>query len=233
SGLTLPQSYVDRVNHALDEGDDHWGEPLVGLPNGPTYESVEPLLVPANHAGPTVAESPWHYLPLTYPAPDPRHWNEQRDFTLHIGDGSELLSQWSDERATQRVRFYVGPDGEERYGSAEARSGRPSLRDGYLPILTNRYTDAAGVTYEREAFAATLEPDGRVVSLIRFTAEAEDSGETAAGRLRIVVDTQGIEAATAADGRVGIDGKTILAYSGAADWSAPALEYELDLSDGP
>ncbi|WP_053203293.1 LamG-like jellyroll fold domain-containing protein [Jiangella muralis] len=231
--LTLPEHYADRVDHALEQGADHWGERLLALPNGPTLENVKPLLVPVNHGGPTVAESPWYYLPLTYPAPDPHEWSAQRDFSLHVADGSELLSQWSDARASQRVTFAVGPDGEERFGAAEARSDEPELRDGYLPILLNRYTDAQGVAYERESFTATLEPGGPLVSMIRFTADASGADGAADGHLRVSVDTAGVDGAVAGDGQVSVDGKVILAYSGDATWASPSLDVDLDLSDGP
>lgn len=230
--LALPEHYAERVDHALEQGDDHWGERLLDLPNGPTLENVKPLLVPANHGGPTVAESPWYYLPFTYPAPDPHEWSAQRDFSLHVADGSELLSQWSDERASQRVRFAVGPDGDELFGAAEARSGEPELRDGYLPILVNRYTDAQGVAYERESFTATLEPGGPLVNLIRFTADASGA-DAVDGHLRVTVETAGVDGAVARDGRVTVGDEVILAHSGDATWASPWLDVDLDLSAGP
>lgn len=232
STLALPEHYAERVDHALEQGVDHWGEILLDLPNGPTLENVKPLLVPANHGGPTVAESPWYYLPFTYPAPDPHEWSTQRDFSLHVADGSELLSQWSDERATQRVSFAVGPGGEELFGAAESRSDEPELLAGYLPILINRYTDAQGVAYERESFVAALEPGGPLVSMIRFTADATDADATD-GNLRVSVDTAGVDGAEARDGQVVIDDQVIMAYSGAATWTSPSLDIDLDLSTGP
>jgi Concanavalin A-like lectin/glucanases superfamily len=230
---TLPDGYAERVNHALRQGADHWGSQLIQLPGGATLENVAPLLVPANHGGPTVADSDWSYLPLTYPAPDPAKWNEQRDFSLHVADGSELLSQWSDGQAAQRVKFAVGADGQERFGSAEARAATPRLRDGYLPILINDYTDASGVSYERESFVGRLEPGGPLVSLLRFTASAQGHQAPATAHLRVSVQAGGVDRATAADHTVSVDGKTILAYSGDATWSAPALDYRLDLRRGP
>lgn len=224
--LRLPEAYPGRVNYALGQGTDHWGEELLGLPDGASLRNVKPLLVPASHGGPTVADSSWSYLPLTYPAPDPAKWAEQRDFSLQVADGSELMSQWSDQRAAQRVTFQAG---DELFGSAEARSRTPQLRDGYLPVLVNQYTDASGVRYERESFVTRLETGGPLVSMLRFTV----SGSAPTAHLRVSVQTDGVERATDVDHQVTVDGKTILAYSGQARWTSPALDYDLDLRSGP
>ncbi len=225
----LSMAYVDRVNHALEQGTDHWGDKLIALPDGPTLENVKPLLVPANHGGTTTAASPWYYLPFTYPAPDPAQWAEQRDFSLHVADGSELMSQWSDARATQHVTFYVGADGTERFGAAEAKSDDPRLTGGYLPILANSYRDAAGVRYERESFATQLVAGGPVVSMLRFVVQPPRGAST---KLRVNLRRAGIEGAVAGDGKVRLDGKTVAAYSGDAQWSAPDLSYDVDRADG-
>ncbi|MCX4471599.1 NEW3 domain-containing protein [Micromonospora sp. NBC_01655] len=227
--LTLPDGYVDRVNHALDQGTDHWGEKLLGLPDGPTMANVKPLLVPANHGGTTDAASPWYYLPFTYPAPDPSRWAEKRDFSLHVADGSELMSQWSDSRATQRVRFFVGADGAERYGQAEARSGAPRLTGGYLPILANSYRDAAGARYERESFVTELTPGGPAVSMLRFVVSGPAKAHP---RLRLNLSRNKVADVVAKPGRLTLDGKTVVAYSGAATWSATDLSFTPDLSRG-
>ncbi|MET7668371.1 LamG domain-containing protein [Micromonospora luteifusca] len=227
--LTLPDGYVDRVNGALEHGSDHWGEKLLGLPDGPAMTNVKPLLVPANHGGTTNAASPWYYLPFTYPAPDPSRWAEERDFSLHVADGSELMSQWSDSRATQHIRFFVGAGGAERYGQAEARSGEPRLTGGYLPILANSYRDAAGVRYERESFVTELTPGGPAVSMLRFVINGPAKAHP---RLRLNVSRDKVADVVAEPGRLTLDGKTVVAYSGAATWSAPDLSFTPDLSRG-
>ncbi|MGW3607074.1 LamG-like jellyroll fold domain-containing protein [Micromonospora sp. NPDC005161] len=227
--LTLPDGYVDRVNGALEQGSDHWGEKLLDLPDGPTMTNVKPLLVPANHGGTTDAASPWYYLPFTYPAPDPSRWAEERDFSLHVADGSELMSQWSDARATQRVRFFVGAGGAERYGQAEVRSGDPRLTGGYLPILSNSYRDAAGVRYERESFVTELTPGGPAVSMLRFVV---DGPAKAHPRLRLNLSRDKVADVVAEPGRLTLDGEAVVAFSGAATWSAPDLSFTPDLSRG-
>ncbi|MEV1329485.1 LamG domain-containing protein [Micromonospora costi] len=227
--LSLPDGYADRVNRALEQGSDHWGEKLLGLPDGPTMDNVKPLLVPANHAGTTDAASPWYYLPFTYPAPDPTRWAEERDFSLHVADGSELMSQWSDSRATQRVRFFVGAGGAERYGQAEARSAEPRLTGGYLPILSNSYRDAAGVRYERESFVTELTPGGPAVSMLRFVVNGPANAHP---RLRLNLSRDKVADVVAERGRLTLDGKTVVAHSGAATWSAPDLTFTPDLSRG-
>jgi hypothetical protein len=227
--LTLSDDYVRRVDNALEQGPDHWGETLLGLPDGPTLDNVEPLLVPANHAGTTTAASPWYYLPFTYPAPDPTHWAEERDFSLHVADGSELMSQWSDSQATQHARFFVGADAAERYGAAEARSAEPRLAGGYLPILANSYRDAAGIRYERESFVTELSPGGPAVSMLRFVISGPVGART---KLRLNLQRNGIEGAVAEGGRVVLGGKTVVAYGGTATWSSPDLTYDVRLSRG-
>jgi hypothetical protein len=125
--LTLPDGYADRVNHALDQGPDHWGEKLLGLPDGPTMANVKPLLVPANHGGTTDAASPWYYLPFTYPAPDPTRWAEERDFSLRVAAGlagdpaRPLLRRRERGRALRPGRGEVGRPPPDRWIPADPR----------------------------------------------------------------------------------------------------------------
>ncbi|MDQ2737859.1 MAG: hypothetical protein M3Y35_04380 [Actinomycetota bacterium] len=75
----LEPNYADDVNYALGQGTDHWGEQLLALPTGPTFDNVKPLLGPANVASRYVTESGWYYLPFTDRSYEPATWLTQRD----------------------------------------------------------------------------------------------------------------------------------------------------------
>ena len=72
----------------------------------------------------------------------------------------------------RRLTVLVGPRGRERYGSCLARLGFARLDDGYQPILTTTYTDAARVRYRQESFAAQTSETGSLVSFVRVDVDA-------------------------------------------------------------
>jgi hypothetical protein len=228
---TFPADYVDRVQAALRAGDDTWGDQLMGLPNGPTMANMRDLLVPATHGDDFWHDNRWSYLPLTYPMPDLAHFGDERDFSFHFADGSQINSDFADSRTRQWVKFYVG-DGDELYGSAETRLRQPTLADGFQPVLQNHYTDEQGRSYERESYVTRLSTSDRLMSMVHFTVRPGSSGQTSA-RLRVNLNGVYVAGAAAADNNLRVGDKLSLAYSGEPTWHAPDLTYELDLSKGP
>ena len=75
----------------------------------------------------------------------------------------------------RRLTILVGAQGRERYGSCLARLGQARLADGYQPILTTTYTDAAGARYRQESFAARTSETGSLVSFVRLDVDATRS----------------------------------------------------------
>ncbi|MFG3712457.1 LamG-like jellyroll fold domain-containing protein [Micromonospora sp. NPDC047730] len=227
----FPDGYVQRVQAALRQGTDTWGEQLMALPDGPTMANMRDLLVPANHGDDFWHDTRWNNLPLTYPMPDLKNFSAQRDFSFHFTDGSQINSDFADGRTRQWVKFYVG-DGTELYGSAETRLDEPTLADGYQPVLQNRYTDRQGRTYERESYVTRFSGSARLMSMIRFIVRPGNSGQTSA-TLRVNLNGMYVAGAVAAENNLKVGDKLALAYSGQAAWSAPDLTYTLDLSKGP
>lgn len=240
-GLSLPPGYVDAVNHALSQKTDYFGEQLMAQPDGPTLQGVRDRLVPVNGVGTYLTASGWYYLPLTMPRPDPNNWDQQRDFSLHVADGSQLLSGEAEaagviphsfdtcNEASQCVTFYVGSDDNEVFGSDRSRLEPPRLADGYLPILENGYTDAAGVRYHRESFASRPSPDGPVVSLLHFT--VDNPGALSPGQpvmLRINFQRPGSPNLVLQGNRLTDGTRTYLAFTGDGTWNSPNLTIRLD-----
>ncbi|HEY0696542.1 MAG TPA: hypothetical protein VGD43_01890, partial [Micromonospora sp.] len=175
----FPDGYVQRVQAALRQGTDTWGEQLMALPDGPTMANTQNLLVPASHGDDFWHDTRSNNLPLTYPMPDLKNFSAQRDFSFHFTDGSQINSDFADWRTRQWVKFYVG-DGTELYGSAETRLDEPTLADGYQPVLQNHYTDSQGRIYERESYVTRFSDSARLMSMIRFTVRPGNSGQTSA-----------------------------------------------------
>ncbi|MEV0328861.1 LamG-like jellyroll fold domain-containing protein [Micromonospora echinospora] len=228
---TFPDGYVQRVQAALRQGTDTWGEQLMALPGGPTMANMQDLLVPASHGDDFWHDTRWNNLPLTYPMPDLKNFSAQRDFSFHFSDGSQINSDFADGRTRQWVKFYVG-DGAELYGSAETRLDEPTLADGYQPVLQNRYTDRQGRIYERESFVTRFSDSARLMSMVRFTVRPGNSGQTSA-KLRVNLNGMYVAGAVAAGNNLKVGDKLALAHSGQAAWNAPDLTYTLDLSEGP
>ena len=227
----FPANYVDRVQAALREGADTWGEQLMALPNGPTLDNTRDLLVPPNHGDDYWHDSRSNYLPLTYPMPDLARFSAERDFSFPFVDGSQINSDFADSRTRQWVKFYVG-EGSELFGSAENRLDPPTLADGYLPILQNRYTDRQGRVYERESYVTRLSSSARLMTMIHFKVRPGSSAESST-RLRVNLNGMYVAAAAQAANSLVVGDKLSLAHSGSARWSAPDLTFDLDLSQGP
>jgi hypothetical protein len=180
----LTSAYVRQVDGALRAGQDVWGNALLASPAGPTYEGVRryltPLLLARAPSQRPLTDSGVHYLPFGQPAGP----QGAAAVALHVADGSQILAR----RATgPKLTIGVGVEGRERYGSCRARLSSPHLSGGYLPILETRYTDASGVRYTQESFAARIPQTGTLVSFVRLTAEARGANQPAA-RLRFTVD---------------------------------------------
>ncbi len=109
-----------------------------------------------------------YYLPLAYPT----GVNPPLTVALAVADGSEIISR---HNTGYSVAIDVGSAGNERYGSCLARTRTATLADGYLPIVETSYTDAAGVSYQQEAFAGRVPGAESIVTLIRLSIDASAS----------------------------------------------------------
>jgi hypothetical protein len=154
---------------ALRTHHDVWGNALINAPDGPSYEAARRLLPPLLYARAPgkrpLTESGVYYLPFSQPL-DARGAGS---VALHVADGSQVIAERVGGR---RLTILVGARGRERYGSCLARLGAARLADGYQPILTTTYTDAAGVRYRQESFAAQTAETGSLVSFVRLEVDA-------------------------------------------------------------
>jgi hypothetical protein len=173
--MPLPSdpAYDAGVREALAQRQDAWGNALLASPAGPTYEGVRGLLHPLMLVGrpaglkPTrLTDSGIYYLPFGRP----RDWGGAGRVQLHVADGSQVVSRRVDG---SKLTVFVGARGVERYGSCLSRLETPRLAQGYLPILETAYTDAEGVRYNQESFAARIPQTRALVSFIRLTVDPE------------------------------------------------------------
>ena len=125
-----------------------------------------PPLLYARAAGKRpLTESGVYYLPFGQPLGA----RGAGSVALHVADGSQVIAERVGGR---RLTVLVGPQGRERYGSCVTRLGQARLADGYQPIMTTTYTDAARVRYRQESFAARTSETGSLVSFIRLKVDA-------------------------------------------------------------
>ena len=174
------RTYTQRVERALANGRDVWGERLLGAKEGPTYAAASrflpPLMYAAGRGGRRLTASGVYYLPFTLPL----SVGGARGFGLHVADGSQIVVR---RAGGSSLTVYVGAQGTERFGSCVARLRPPALADGYLPILDVAYADRSGVRYEEESFVGR-EPGRRsLVSFVRLTADASRAAAPATIRI--------------------------------------------------
>jgi len=158
----LPKGYEESVNEALNARRDMFGEKALSMPEGPTYDNIEGYLTPLKLIGTGVTESGVYYLPFGRPL----NLAGYGPVALHVGDGSQIVSQVS---TGPKMTIFLGTEGQERYGMAEARLEQERLEDGFQPILLNNYTDALGVTYVQESFSDYTYLTAELVSFIKLT----------------------------------------------------------------
>lgn len=164
----LPLGYEDSVNEALNTGADLFGEEVLSRPEGPTYDNIKDYLTPLKLIGTGVTESGVYYLPFGRPL----NLAGYGPVALHVGDGSQIISQHS---TGAKVTVFLGTEGQERYGLAEARLEQECLEDGFQPILLNNYTDNSGVMYIQESFSDYTYLTTELVSFVKLTIRKEDA----------------------------------------------------------
>ncbi|HEX6443991.1 MAG TPA: twin-arginine translocation signal domain-containing protein, partial [Streptosporangiales bacterium] len=233
SAAAPPGAGDAAVEYALRQGADHWGEQLLTRPDGPSFGNVKPLLGPANVASRYVTESGWYYLPLTDEVYDPARWLEQRDFAIHVADGSQVTSQWcwADFPAQRQYTTFQVGSAHEVFGSAVERLDEPRLWGGFLPILDNAYVDADGTRWERESFVARVDATPALVSFVRFTAHRGRRGP-ARTTLRLYLHVDDVAGLSSDGTRLTRGGDSYLVSSARGGWAQPNFDIDLDLSTG-
>lgn len=216
--------YEKRLNFALSQKRDIWGEELIEKPEGPTYENIKDYLRPLMFVGNYVTTSGVYFLPFGWPND---HLGTSH-CALHIADGSEIISEHFTNRKKSTI-FYVGKDGNERFGSNLKRLSEPALYQGYYPILVVSYQDEMGIIYHHQSFADYIEETNSLVSFVRIEVEKGKSAEKET-MLRIKIGESGLKAQ---NNRLVKDGKTYLVFEKGAEFREPFLTYKIKLSEKP
>jgi hypothetical protein len=164
-------NYLNGLLQTLPLKRDTWGDQLLAAPGGPTYDAVRaklhPLFLVGRPAGlrpKRLTDSGVYYLAFGVPAGAGGAGRAQ----LHVADGSQVVSQVADGR---RLTVSVGTKGNERYGSCLSRLATPTLAQGYQPVLETSYTDAKGIRYQQESFAARIPQTKALVSFIGLSVD--------------------------------------------------------------
>ena len=164
-------NYLNGLLQTLPLKRDTWGDQLLAAPGGPTYDAVRarlhPLFLVGRPAGlrpKRLTDSGVYYLAFGIPAGPGGAAHTQ----LHVADGSQVVSQVADGR---RLTVSVGTNGKERYGSCLSRLATPALAEGYQPVLETAYTDAKGIRYQQESFAARIPQTKALISFIALSVD--------------------------------------------------------------
>lgn len=136
SGASAPLPSFDE---ALAARRDVWGEAAMAQPNGASYEFFAPLLPP-----PRYVNADFRHYPIVLSAPNA----PVKARLISNGSGVNLRGgarSWNDNGTP--FTFRVGPD-ELIFGTFPARTGEPTLADGYLPIVEIRYQHISPIQSE-------------------------------------------------------------------------------------
>ncbi len=152
--------YAQRLNTALRESRDVWGEALIAG-GGATYDNIKDYLRPLFFStGFTNETLGVHNLLFAEDGGEP-------PYIIPFADGSRIAANLYN--APEYIECFVGAEGREKYGSVLEHLSGPAL-DAYYPILRTEYTDAAGVHYRQECFAGRIEGVNHPVAFVRVTA---------------------------------------------------------------
>lgn len=156
-----PAQYEKRINDALHELRDVWGEEMIAS-GGATYEKMQGYL-----------------RPLFYSA-GIRTWEEQgvhnilfaqengvKPLYVALCDGSRIALNRYD--STNDMTLYVGATGSDVFGSDLSRLDGPRLGGGFYPILQTAYVSQEGVRYEQQSFATFVPCVNSLVAMTRIT----------------------------------------------------------------
>ncbi len=221
---TNTEAYKNRVRDMLNSPTDLWGEHLMAQPEGPTYEAIEGLLHPLLFVGRKPCEHGWltdssiYYLPFGLMD----HDLGGKAFALHVADGSQIISDHFEGR---KCTLFVGPEGNERYGSCLENLDGPRLASGFLPILQNSYVDASGLTYQQESFATRIIGIDSLVSMVRL----QIGPSVLAGAVKIVIDPADSNLSWRGNCLIGPDG-THYVFSPGATFDGERVTYTLQPS---
>ncbi len=200
-------AYARRVNEALRQRRDVWGEAMIAE-GGATYERTKDYLRPLFYStGVTNKAFGVHNLLFAQDGGEP-------PYLVPIADGSRIAAgQVSSKRD---LTVFVGPDGQEAFGSDLDRLDGPRLEQASYPMLQTGYVARDGVRYTQESFAGRVPGLEHLVAFVKLTAEAGES-ERASATIRV---------------GVGGPGKTHVRATGSPRWQDQGLRWTLDGAGG-
>ncbi|MHB8994353.1 MAG: LamG domain-containing protein [Armatimonadota bacterium] len=151
--------YAKRLNEALRQGHDVWGEDLIAR-GGATYDNIKDLLHPLFYStGDDYRQQGVHNLLFAENGGQP-------PYLVPLADGSRIAAPVYN--SPHRLEFLMGEGGREAFGSNLDRLKGGVLEAGYYPILQTSYTDETGLKVAQESFAGRVPGISGLVALVRL-----------------------------------------------------------------
>jgi len=182
--------YAKRLDEALHENRDVWGEALIAQ-GGATYDNLKDQLHPLFYStGNVYTELGVHNLLFGEDGGAP-------PYIIPLADGSRIAANV--HQSEDFLAWTVGPEG-ETFGADLERLEGPYLEEGFWPVLQTTYTDEHGNQYGQESFAGHLDGHGGVVAFLRMSIASPAADGKARLGLQFGDDAKMRFSATACDG---------------------------------
>ncbi len=160
--------YAARLDDALRENRDIWGETLIDQ-GGATYENIKDLLHPLFYStGHVYTEMGVHNLLFGKSGGEP-------PYVIPLADGSRIAADVY--QSEDYLAWQVGPE-QEAFGSQLERLEGPYLAEKYLPILETAYTDVSGDHFRQTSFAVEVPGHDGVLAFVRMEVSVAPENES-------------------------------------------------------
>lgn len=156
-----PEQYEARINAALRQQTDIWGETMIAS-GGATYDKMQGYLRPLFYSAGinTWEEQGVHNILFA-------EENGAKPLYVALCDGSRIALNRYDSK--NDITMKIGATGDEIFGSDWTRLQGPFLTNEFYPILRTGYTSKEGVDFIQESFATRLPGMNYLVTAMKIS----------------------------------------------------------------
>jgi hypothetical protein len=173
------------VQEMIDARTDVWGDAAMRQPNGASYEFFEKLLPPVRWVN-----TDFRHYPIVLGAPRSPHKSRLVSNGSAVNARAKSPPMWYELDTS--VSFFVG-SAQEPFGANLHRLAAPTYVDGYLPIVSIRYSHN-DMAYVEEVFAPINDEfAAHGAAMLRFSIADGDGKQTGsvAGQVAARIESSG------------------------------------------